>query len=81
MAENKRPASTDPEQLSLDAEALLAQDQPVLASCYGAATEGKVLLGERPSQRTTRLVRPDDARPDEPASSLGSPHGLVKRMP
>ena len=28
-----------------DAEAMLAQDQRVLASCYSAAAEGKVLLG------------------------------------
>ena len=45
-----------------DAQALLAQDQPVLASCYNAAAEGKVLLGERAGQRTARLVRPEDAR-------------------
>ena len=51
-----------------DAQALLAQDQPVLASCYSAAAEGKVLLGERAGQRTARLVRPEDARADEPAA-------------
>ena len=47
-----------------DPSAKLAQDQPVLASCYSAAAEGKVLLGERAGQRTTRLVRPEDAHAD-----------------
>ncbi|MFO0613022.1 MAG: transposase [Polyangiaceae bacterium] len=53
-----------------DASAKLAQDQPVLASCYSAAAEGKVLLGERAGQRTARLVRPEDARADEPAAVI-----------
>ena len=53
-----------------DASSKLAQDQPVLASCYSAAAEGKVLLGDRAGQRTARLVRPEDARADEPAAVL-----------
>ncbi|MFO0619670.1 MAG: transposase, partial [Polyangiaceae bacterium] len=44
--------------------------RPVLASCYAAAGEGKVLLGDRAGQRTTRLVRPEDARADEPAAII-----------
>jgi hypothetical protein len=55
---------------SEDESAKLAQDQPVLASCYAAAAEGKVLLGDRAGQRTTRLVRPEDARADEPAAVI-----------
>ena len=55
---------------SEDESAKLAQDQPVLVSCYAAAAEGKVLLGDRAGQRTTRLVRPEDARADEPAAII-----------
>lgn len=55
---------------SEDESAKLAQDQPVLASCYAAAAEGKVLLGDRAGQRTTRVVRPEDARADEPATII-----------
>ncbi|MFO0618690.1 MAG: transposase [Polyangiaceae bacterium] len=53
-----------------DASPRLAEEQPVLASCTSAAAEGKVLLGDRAGQRTTRLVRPEDARADEPAAVI-----------
>ena len=36
----------------------LAQDQPVLASCYGASVGDRQLLGADPGQRTRKIVHP-----------------------
>ncbi len=51
----------------------LADAQPALAACYGAAAQGVGLFGERAGQPTLRLVRPELERDGEPvAEVLGS---------
>jgi len=41
-----------------DAPDTLADEQPVLASCYGASAGGVRLLGEDAGQRTAKLTGP-----------------------
>jgi len=42
--------------------------QPVLASCYGAASRGADLSGDRAGQRTLRLFQQDEVKKTEPAA-------------
>jgi hypothetical protein len=49
-----------------DAPDELAQDQPALASCYGASVSDRQLLGADPGQRTRKLVT-RSGRPPQPA--------------
>jgi hypothetical protein len=39
-----------------EAADLLAREQPVLASCYGASTADRQLLGDAPGQQTRKLA-------------------------
>jgi hypothetical protein len=45
--------------------------QPVLASCYGAASRGADLSGDRAGQRTLRLFQQDEVKKTEPAAVVG----------
>jgi hypothetical protein len=51
----------------------LGQDQPALASCYGASVSDRQLLGDEPGQRTRKLVHPvrEVGSPDEALADVG----------
>jgi hypothetical protein len=52
---------------------LLVQEQPVLASCYGASAADRQLLGDAPGQQTRRFAHPvrQVARPNEALAEVG----------
>jgi hypothetical protein len=56
-----------------DAPDLLAQEQPALASCYGASVADRQLLGDAPGQQTRKLVHPvrEVAKPNEALAEVG----------
>jgi hypothetical protein len=56
-----------------DAPDKLADEQPVLASCYGASVGDRQLLGAVPGERTRKLVHPvrEVASPDEALADVG----------
>jgi hypothetical protein len=58
-----------------DAPEVLAQEQPVLASCYGASAADVQLLGAAPGQKTQKLVHPGRVVPS-PAEALAEVGGV-----
>jgi hypothetical protein len=58
-----------------DAPDAIAQEQPVLASCYGASAADVQLLGASPGQKTHKLVHPVRVVPS-PTEALAEVGGV-----